>query len=128
MMTAHSISQTSTNARLAIRRYRWWLILSLVLVVATLSVYRSVSIPGASGPLLTTTQWTTFVNPVQQSVFDYLRAHSANQLLPALSAPLDPAQQSVMHYLHAHDRGNRSPAFPDQVTQAVLDYLRAHSQ
>jgi len=127
-MTAHTMSQTLTSVRQAIRKYAWWLIFSLVLGVAALTAYRSVSLPTTSTPVVTSSQRTTSVDPVQQSVFDYLRAHSTVQPIQAPRVPLDPAQQSVMDYLHAHDRVDPSSASWDQATQAVLDYLRAHSR
>ena len=127
-MTTYTMSQSLTNLRHALRRYAWWLSLSLVLVVAALAVYRSVSMPVASAPIASSTPPTMSVNPAQQAVFDYLWAHKSNQPIQAPAATLDPAQQSVMNYLHAHDHVDRSPAFWDQAAQAVRDYLRAHSR
>jgi TRAP-type mannitol/chloroaromatic compound transport system permease small subunit len=49
-MTTHTLAQTLTNVRQMIGRYAWWLGLSLVLVVAALAAYRSVSAPAASIP------------------------------------------------------------------------------
>ena len=127
-MTAYTMSQSLTNLRLALRRYAWWLSLSLVLVVAAFAAYRAVSMPVTSAPVVSSTPQTMSVNPVQQGVFDYLWAHSRNQPTQAPTATLDPAQQSVMSYLHAHNRVDPSPTFWDQAAQAVRDYLRAHSR
>jgi hypothetical protein len=127
-MTTHTISQNLTNLRQAMRRYAWWLMLSLVLVIAAFAAYRAVSMLAATAPIVNSTPQTVPVNPAQQAVFNYLWAHSNNQPIQAPPATLDQAQQSVMHYLHAHNRVDQSPAFWDQATQAVLDYLRAHSQ
>ncbi len=127
-MTAYTMSQSLINLRQAIRSYAWWLMLSLVLVVAAFVAYRSVSMPVASTSVVSSIPPTMSVDPTQQSVFDYLWAHSSNQPILAPAATLDPAQQSVMDYLHAHDRVDRSPTFWDQAAQAVRDYLRAHSR
>jgi putative exporter of polyketide antibiotics len=127
-MTAYTMSQTLTNLRQALRRYAWWLSLSLVLVMAALAAYRSISMPAAAAAVASSAPQTISVNPAQQGVFDYLWAHSCNQPIQATAAALDPAQQSVMDYLHAHDRVDRPPAFWDQAAQAVRDYLRAHSR
>ena len=125
-MSPHTMAQTLTSVRQAVRKHGWWLILSLVLVVAALSAYRSVSLPTASVPVATSTKPTTAVDPVQQSVLDYLRAHNTEQPVAAAAAPNDPAQQGVMDYLRAHQRVERSWAPWDPAVQAVLDYLQAH--
>jgi hypothetical protein len=125
-MTAHTMSQSLTNLRQALRRYAWWPSLSLMLVMAAFAAYHSVSMPAASAPIASSIPPTMSASPAQQGVFDYLWAHRSNQPIQAPAATLDPAQQSVMDYLHAHDRVDRSPTFWDQAAQAVRDYLRAH--
>ena len=127
-MTAYIMSQTLITLRQALRRYAWWLMLSLVLVVAALAAYRSVSMLATSAPLASSTPQTFSVDPAQQGVFNYLWAHSSHQPIQAPAATLDPAQQSVMNYVNAHNRIDPSPAFWDQAAQAVRDYLRAHSR
>jgi hypothetical protein len=126
-MTAHPMIQTLTNLRLSIRRYAWWLMLSLVLVVATFAAFRSVSMPTASVPVVSGIPRTMSVDPTQQGVFEYLWAHRSKQPIQAPSAKLDQAQQGVMKYVHAHNRVDQPATLWDQATQAVLDYLRAHS-
>ncbi len=74
------------------------------------------------------TPQTMPMNPVQQAVFDYLRAHNSNQSIQVPTATLNPAQQSVMDYLHAHEHVDQSPTFWDQAARAVRDYLRLHSR
>jgi hypothetical protein len=71
-MTAHPMIQTLTNLRLSIRRYIWWLSLSLVLAVAAFAAFRSVSMPTASVPVVSSTSRTISVDPTQQGVFEYL--------------------------------------------------------
>ena len=127
-MTAYTMSQTLTNLRQALRRYAWWLSLSLVLLVAAFAAYRSISIPATSAPVASSTAQTMPVNPAQQAVRDYLRAHSSDQPIQAPAPPLDPAQQSVMNYVNAHNRVDQAPASWDQAAQAVRDYLWAHTR
>jgi hypothetical protein len=158
-MTTHTIAQTLTNIRQTIGRYSLWLGLSLVLGVAALAAYRYTTVPAVSIPEVRSIQApaarldpaqqsvldylrahsatqpnrtaVVTVDPAQQSVLDYLRAHSANQLLPASGSSLDPAQQSVIDYLRAHAAVETIPASvvaPDPAAQSVLDYLRAHSR
>ncbi|HEY3231059.1 MAG TPA: hypothetical protein VGJ87_17665 [Roseiflexaceae bacterium] len=152
-MTTHTVAQTLNNIRQTIGRYVWWLGLSLVLVVATLAAYRSVSAPTVSIPEVRSIQAPAArldpaqqgifdylrvhsgerasraapsLDAAQQSVMDYLRAHSTAQPLSAPATSLDPAQQSVMDYLRAHSAVQTRPL--DPATQSVLDYLRAHSR
>jgi putative exporter of polyketide antibiotics len=127
-MATFTMSQTLTNLHQALRRYAWWLSLSLVLVVAAFAAYRAVSMPAASAPITSSTPQTMSASPAQQAVFDYLWAHNSNQPIQKPAATFEPAQQSVMLYLHAHDRADQAPAFWDQAAQAVRDYLRAHSR
>jgi hypothetical protein len=125
-MTTHTVAQTLTSIRQTIGRYAWWLGLSFALVVAALAAYRSVSAPAVSIPEVRSGEAPVArLDPAQQSVLDYLRAHSANQPLLAPATSLDPAQQSVLDYLRAHRAVETQPLDPAQ--QSVLDYLRAHS-
>ena len=127
-MASYTMSQTLTHLRQALHRYVYWLMLSLVLIVAAFVAYRALSMPAASAPVGSSTPQTLSVNPAQQGVFDYLWAHRSNQPIQAPTATLNPAQQSVMQYLQAHERVDRTPTLWDQAAQAVRDYLRAHSR
>jgi hypothetical protein len=99
-----------------------------VLAVAAFAAFRSVSMPTASVPVVSSTSRTMPVDPTQQGVFEYLRAHRINQPIQAPAATLDQAQQSVMKYVNAHNHVDQPTTLWDQATQAVLDYLRAHSR
>jgi hypothetical protein len=63
-----------------------------------------------------------------QGVFAYLRAHSGETAAPTPDAPLDPAQQGVMQYLRAHERLDQPATLWDQVKQTVLGYLRGYGK
>ena len=127
-MTTYTMSQSLTNLRQALRRYAWWLSLSLTLIVAAFAAYRAVSMPAVVAPVTSGTLRTQPASPAQQAVFDYLSAHSSTQPIQVPAATVDPAQQSVMLYLHVHDRVEQPSTFWDQAAQAVRDYLRAHSR
>jgi len=98
-----------------------------VLAVAILTFYHFTSVPVAATPAANSIQ-ASAPDASTQSVLAYLRAHSGEQLVPTPAAPLDPAQQSVMQYVRAHDRADQHTTLWDQVTQAVRDYLWAHSK
>jgi hypothetical protein len=127
-MAIFTMSQTLTNLRQALRRYAWWLSLSVALVVAAFALYRAISMPVAAVPIASSSPQTMSASPAQQAAFDYLWAHSSHQPIQRPTATVDPAQQSVMQYLHAHNRLDLAPTFWDQAAQAVRDYLRGHSR
>jgi hypothetical protein len=147
-MSAHTLSQTPTTVRQIVIRYRWTLALSFLSVVTALAVYRFTSVPTVVTPAVSGSQ-VSHIDPTQQSVLDYLRAHqtiaethaldptqqsvmsyllvhSSVGPLPAPAVSLEPAQQSVLYYLRAHAAGEIRPVDPTQ--QGVMDYLRTHSQ
>jgi hypothetical protein len=146
-MSSHSASQKSTTVRQIFVRYRWALALSLLSVVTALAAYRFSSVPAVATPVVSGSH-LSHMEPAQQGVLDYVRAHSAVQTQPLdpaqqgvlyyvrahavvqpLSTPasaLDPAQQSVMTYLGAHNAVETRPLDPAQ--QGVMEYLRAHNQ
>jgi hypothetical protein len=126
-MNTQTVSQTSSNIRQTLVRYRWAIALGLLIAVAALVAYRFTSVPAGPTRAVDRAQ-ASLVEPAQQSVLDYLRVHTLVQTLPTPAVPLDHAQQGVMDYLRAHEHAERSPAFWDQAAQAVLDYLRAHSR
>jgi hypothetical protein len=119
MMSAQTVSQPSTTIRQIFVRYRWAIALSLLSIVIALVAYHFSSVPAVATPVASVSQ-VSFVDPAQQSVLDYLRAHRT----VAESRPLDPAQQGVMSYLRAHAAVESQPLNPSQ--QGVMDYLRAH--
>jgi hypothetical protein len=125
-MTTHPTSPTWASIRQMIRRYGWWLALGLLLVAGGLTSYQFTSASAAATPAANSAQ-APAPDPTTQSVLAYLRAHSGEQVAPTPAAPLDPAQQGVIGYVRAHDRAEQSRTLWDQVTQAVFDYLRAHS-
>ena len=119
-MSAHTLSRTSTIVRQTIVRYRWTIALSLLSMVTALAAYRFTSVPAIATPAVSGSQ-VSHVDPAQQGVLDYLRAHQT----VAETRPLDPAQQSVMSYLQAHTAVAARPLDPAQ--QSVMDYLHVHS-
>jgi hypothetical protein len=125
-MSTQTVTQSSTNVRQAIVRFRWTIVLGLLSMVTALATYRFSSVPAPS-PTMERAQ-ASLVEPAQQSVLDYLRVHSSVQLLATPAAPLDPAQQSVMSYVRAHESVVPSPAPWDPAVQAVLDYFQVHSR
>ena len=131
-MTTHTLAQTLTNVRQMIGRYSLWLGLSLALVLAALAAYRSVSAPAVSIPEVRSAEAPAArLDPAQQSVMDYVRAHSAIQPNRTGVVTVDPAQQSVLDYLRAHSTDQPLPASGtslDPAQQSVMDYLRAHSR
>ena len=129
-MIMHSMHQTRSTFRRALRRYGRWLAISLFIVVVALAAYRATAVPTVAAPVVRDTH-TAPLDPALQSVFDYLRAHSGDQPRPTPVAPRDPATQSALDYIRAHERADRPQraATPwDQATQAVRDYLQAHSR
>ena len=125
-MTTRPASPTRSSIRQMIRRYGWWLGLGLLLVVATLIFYHLTSAPAAATPAESSAQ-SPALDATTQSVLAYLRAHSGEQPAPTPAASLDPAQQGVIGYVRAHDRVEQPRTLWNQLTQAVLDYLQAHS-
>jgi hypothetical protein len=121
-MTTHTLAQTLTNVRQMIGRYAGWLGLSLVIAVVALAAYRYTTVPAISVPEVSNVRAPVVrLDPAQQSVLDYLRAHDAVE-----TRPLDPTTQSVLDYLRAHRAVETQPLDPTQ--QSVIDYLRAHSR
>ena len=129
-MTTHTLAQTLTNVRQMIGQYSLWLGLSLALVVAAFATYRWISAPTVSIPEVRSAEAPAArLDPAQQSVLDYLRAHSAIQANSPTVVAVDPAAQSVLDYLRAHGANQLLPASGtalDPAQQSVMDYLRAH--
>src|SRR5689334_333116 len=126
-MSAHTVSEVSSNLCRTIIRSSWICVLTVLLVVAALAVYRFAS-GSAAPPTIVTSTHASGVDPAAQRVLDYLRAHRIVQTFWP-TAPLDSDQQGVMDYLRAHgvdQTGNGAPW--DPAVQAVLDYLRAPSR
>ena len=126
-MTTQTASQNRTNAHRMIGRRRWWLGLGLLLVAAALIAYYVTPAPAATTPVASTARASAH-DPAMQSVLAYLRAHSGAQPAPTPATHFDPAQQSVMQYVRAHDRTDQPTTLRDQITQALLGYLRGHSK
>jgi hypothetical protein len=123
-MSTHTLSQTRATVRQIFARYRWIIALGLLSVVIALASYRFTSVPAIPTSVVSRPH-VSLVDPAQQGVLDYLRAHSVVQPLSASAVTLDPAQQSVMSYLRAHEAVEKQPLDPSQ--QGVTDYLRAHN-
>ena len=125
-MSLEPVSQLSGTLRQVVVCYRWIYALGLLIVIAALVTNRLTSVPAPA--LAVDHAQASFVAFAAQNVMEYLRTHRIIPLLPTPEVPLDPAQQSVLNYLRAHERveQSRAPWYP--AVQAVLGYLRAHSR
>jgi hypothetical protein len=147
MMSAQTVTQTPTAVRQIFVRYRWTIALALLSVVTALVAYRFTSARAVATSVISSSQ-VSYVDPAQQGVLDYLRAHqtvaksrsldptqqgvldylrvhSSVQPLPTALVSLEPVQQGVMSYLRAHHTVENRLVDPAQ--QGVMDYLRAHN-
>jgi hypothetical protein len=123
MMSAQTVTQKPTTVRQTLVRYRRAIALGLLGVVAALGAYRFTIVPAAPTFTVDRAQ-AALVEPAQQGVLDYVRAHQ----IVAETRPLDPAQQSVLRYVQLHSSVEPLPAPAvalDPVQQSVMDYLRA---
>jgi hypothetical protein len=119
-MSAQTFSRTASTIRQTLVRYRWTIALGLLGVVAVLAAYRFSSVPSVITSGISGSQ-VSHIDPAQQGVLVYLRAHQA----VAQTRPLDPAQQGVMSYLHTHAVVEIQRM--ESAQQGVLGYLHAHS-
>ena len=126
-MSMHSMHQTRSTFRQALRRYGRWLAISLFIVMVAIAAYRATAVSTVAAPVVRDTH-TVPVDPALQSVFDYLQAHSGDRPYPTPIVPPNPAIQGALDYIRAHsgDRPQRAATPWDQATQAVRDYLRGH--
>ncbi len=129
-MPTHTRAQTLTSVRQTIGRSIGWLGLSLVLGGAALAISHDATVPAISIP-----EESGIPTPVarldvaQQSVMDYLRAHSTIPSHAAAVVMVDPAQHGVLNYLRMHAAVETIPTASvalDPAQQGVLEYLRMH--
>src|SRR5262245_18669892 len=97
-MNAQTPPQRSATVRQTLVRYRRAITLGLLIVVGALMAYRFIGVPAAARPA---------VRRAQASL-------------------VEPAQQSVMRYLRAHESVGRPPASWKRAVQTLLDELRSY--
>ncbi len=113
--------------RLTSYRWAWIAVISLVLAVLAAMSYGPAA-PAAGAAWDMRIEPAAFGDAAVQSVLSYLRAHSGAELPQPTPAKQDAAQQAVMRYVRAHEPvATPGTTGWDAITQAVLDYLGAHS-